>query len=124
MGSRAACALAKQLSSDGAGDAVQGLVCLSFPLHPPGQKQAHRQRSEDLRGLPEEVPVLFVSGTEDSMCDRVRMSKTNHKCRPGLRSESHTSILYNNTIKYVVGYIPKQNKMEGAHTLRQQGCPD
>ncbi|XP_044073088.1 testis-expressed protein 30 isoform X2 [Siniperca chuatsi] len=35
-----------------------------------GQTRAHRQRSEDLRGLPERMPVLFVSGTEDNMCDR------------------------------------------------------
>ncbi|XP_035507263.2 nucleolus and neural progenitor protein isoform X3 [Scophthalmus maximus] len=36
-----------------------------------GQTHAHRQRSEVLRALPEHVPVLFVSGTEDNMCDRV-----------------------------------------------------
>ncbi|XP_070770956.1 testis-expressed protein 30 [Enoplosus armatus] len=70
MGCRAAAALARQLS-DGSEDAVQGVMCLSFPLHPPGQTQSHRQRSEDLRGLPEHMPVLFVSGTEDNMCDRV-----------------------------------------------------
>ncbi|XP_051260520.1 testis-expressed protein 30 isoform X2 [Dicentrarchus labrax] len=35
------------------------------------QTHAHQQRSEDLRGLPERMPVLFVSGTEDNMCDRV-----------------------------------------------------
>ncbi len=72
MGCRAAAALARQLS-DESEDAVQGVICLSFPLHPPGQTHAHQQRSEDLRGLPEHMPVLFVSGTEDNMCDRVRM---------------------------------------------------
>nr|XP_057938205.1 testis-expressed protein 30 isoform X3 [Doryrhamphus excisus] len=36
-----------------------------------GQTHAHHQRSEDLRGLPESTSVLFVSGTEDTMCDRV-----------------------------------------------------
>ncbi|KAM3862373.1 uncharacterized protein tex30 [Diretmus argenteus] len=70
MGSRAAAALARQLS-DETEDAVQGVICLSFPLHPPGQTHQHQQRSEDLRGLPEHMPVLFVSGTEDNMCDRV-----------------------------------------------------
>ncbi|XP_034417670.1 testis-expressed protein 30 isoform X3 [Cyclopterus lumpus] len=35
------------------------------------QTDAHLQRSEDLRGLPEHLPVLCVSGTEDNMCDRV-----------------------------------------------------
>lgn len=72
MGSRAASALARQLSG-GSEDALQGLVCLSFPLHPPGLTHAHRQRSEDLRALPKEVPVLFLSGTADNMCEKVRM---------------------------------------------------
>ncbi|XP_034068783.1 testis-expressed protein 30 isoform X1 [Gymnodraco acuticeps] len=70
MGCRAAAALARQLS-DESEDAVQGVICLSFPLHPPGQKHVHQQRSEDLRGLPEHMSVLCVSGTEDNMCDRV-----------------------------------------------------
>lgn len=51
---------------------MEGVICLSFPLHPPGQTHAHRQRSEDLRVLPAHTRVLFVSGTEDDMCDRVR----------------------------------------------------
>ncbi|XP_047457151.1 testis-expressed protein 30 [Mugil cephalus] len=69
MGCRSAVALARQLS-DEAEDAVQGVICLSFPLHPPGQTDAHRQRSEDLKMLPEHMRVLFVSGKEDNMCDR------------------------------------------------------
>lgn len=72
MGSRAAVALARQLSEVSA-EAVAGVVCLSFPLHPPGQMHVHRQRSEDLRGLPDDMPVLFVSGTADAMCDRVNV---------------------------------------------------
>ncbi|XP_071351166.1 testis-expressed protein 30 [Trachinotus anak] len=75
MGSRAAAALARQLS-DHTEDAVQGVICLAFPLHPPGQTHTHLQRSEDLRGLPEHVSVLFVSGTEDNMCDRVLFDGT------------------------------------------------
>ncbi|XP_070694623.1 testis-expressed protein 30 isoform X2 [Pempheris klunzingeri] len=75
MGCRAAAALARQLG-DESEDAVQGVICLSFPLHPPGQTHYHRQRSEDLRGLPAHMPVLFVSGTEDNMCDRVLFDKT------------------------------------------------
>ncbi|XP_056146070.1 testis-expressed protein 30 isoform X2 [Lampris incognitus] len=74
MGCRAAAALARQLTAE-TEDAVQGVVCLSFPLHPPGQTHKHSQRSEDLRGLPEQTPVLFVSGTEDNMCDRVLFDK-------------------------------------------------
>ncbi|XP_035618294.1 testis-expressed protein 30-like [Oncorhynchus keta] len=70
LGARAASALARQLSVRPE-DAVAGLVCLSFPLHPPGQTHGHRQRSEDLRGLPTEVPVLFLSGTADNMCEKI-----------------------------------------------------
>ncbi|XP_034021364.1 testis-expressed protein 30 [Thalassophryne amazonica] len=69
MGSRAAVALARQLSDENEG-AVQGVLCLSFSLHLPAQKPAHQKRSEDLRRLPEYTPVLFVSGTEDNMCDK------------------------------------------------------
>ncbi|KAM4731294.1 nucleolus and neural progenitor protein-like [Anableps anableps] len=69
MGSRAAAALARQLSNESE-DAVQGVICLSFPLHPPGNTHIHHQRSEDLKMLPESVRVLFVSGTEDNMCNR------------------------------------------------------
>ncbi|XP_061924455.1 testis-expressed protein 30 isoform X2 [Entelurus aequoreus] len=75
MGCRAAAALAKQLSEEQDG-AVQGVICLSFPLHPPGHSPAHRQRSADLRGLPANTSVLFVSGTEDNMCDRVLFDGT------------------------------------------------
>lgn len=71
MGCRAAAALARQLV-DHTEDSLRGVICLSFPLHPPGRMHAHRQRSEDLRGLPEHMSVLFVSGTEDNMCDMVR----------------------------------------------------
>lgn len=71
MGCRAAVALAKQLSNEELEDVPQGVICLSFPMHSPGT-HTHRQRSEDLRALPERLPVLFVSGTEDQMCDKVR----------------------------------------------------
>nr|XP_015822265.2 testis-expressed protein 30 [Nothobranchius furzeri] len=70
LGCRAAAALARQLSEESKEAAVQGVICLSFPLHPPGQRHIHHQRSEDLRMLPECLHVLFVSGTEDNMCDR------------------------------------------------------
>ncbi|CAF96438.1 unnamed protein product, partial [Tetraodon nigroviridis] len=70
MGCRAAVALARQLSKEQPEEGPQGVICLAFPLHPP-RTPTHRQRSEDLRALPEHLPVLFVSGTEDQMCDTV-----------------------------------------------------
>ncbi|KAG7261852.1 hypothetical protein CRUP_006913, partial [Coryphaenoides rupestris] len=66
----AAVALARQLSEASAGAGaglLAGVICLSFPLHPLGQTHAHRQRNENLLVLPEEMPVLFVSGTADDI---------------------------------------------------------
>lgn len=74
MGCRAAVALARQLSVEEPEEVPRGVLCLAFPLHPPG-RPTHRQRSEDLRALPQHLPVLFVSGTEDQMCDTVRAVK-------------------------------------------------
>ncbi|XP_034144952.1 testis-expressed protein 30 [Esox lucius] len=67
-GAWAASSMARQLTA-GSEQAVQGLVCLSFRLHPVGQTD-HCQRSEDLLGLPKELPVLFLSGTADNMCEK------------------------------------------------------
>lgn len=72
MGCRAAAALARQLIDESDEEVLLGVICLSFPLHPPGQERAHRQRGDDLRALPGCLSVLFVSGTEDTMCNRVR----------------------------------------------------
>ncbi|XP_017558473.1 testis-expressed protein 30 isoform X2 [Pygocentrus nattereri] len=69
MGARAAVALGRQMCAAEEG-AIQGLVCVSFPLHPPGQRHRHVKRSEDLTAL-SHVPVLFVSGTADNMCERL-----------------------------------------------------
>ncbi|XP_033842398.2 testis-expressed protein 30 [Periophthalmus magnuspinnatus] len=75
MGSRVAVALLRQLS-DGTEDAARGLICLSFPLHTASQRDTYHQRSQDLRQLPQQTTVLFVSGTQDDMCDRDLLNKT------------------------------------------------
>uniref|UniRef100_A0A8C6V3S7 Testis expressed 30 n=1 Tax=Neogobius melanostomus TaxID=47308 RepID=A0A8C6V3S7_9GOBI len=80
MGSRAAAALLRQLSDDSE-DMAQGLICLSFPLHPPARRAAHQQRTEDLRQLPQQMTILFVSGTEDDMCDRDLFNTTIEKMK-------------------------------------------
>ncbi|KAG7331575.1 hypothetical protein KOW79_005544 [Hemibagrus wyckioides] len=68
MGARAAVAVGRRLEVREEAN-VRGLLCVSFPLHPPGQTHAHVKRSEDLRAL-SHIPVLFVSGTADNMCER------------------------------------------------------
>uniref|UniRef100_UPI00398E53A2 testis-expressed protein 30 n=1 Tax=Pristiophorus japonicus TaxID=55135 RepID=UPI00398E53A2 len=66
MGSRAAACIVKQCKGSSDEDLVRGLICLSYPLHPP--KQQSKLRSEDL--LLVRHPVLLVSGSADEMCEK------------------------------------------------------
>ncbi|XP_008940274.1 PREDICTED: testis-expressed sequence 30 protein [Merops nubicus] len=65
MGSRAAASVIRQLSQE-EDDFIQGLVCLSYPLHRP--KLQTKLRDEDLLFI--RCPVLFVSGSADEMCEK------------------------------------------------------
>ncbi|KAH0624532.1 hypothetical protein JD844_032106 [Phrynosoma platyrhinos] len=65
MGSRAAASLTRQADQDN-DSFIQGLICLSYPLHRP--KLQTKLRDEDLLFI--KSPVLFVSGTADEMCDQ------------------------------------------------------
>lgn len=48
-----------------AGEAVDGLVFLGYPLHPPGKPQKQR-----IAHFPQiSVPSLFIQGTRDALCD-------------------------------------------------------
>ncbi|MGH0182509.1 UNVERIFIED_CONTAM: hypothetical protein FKN15_009718 [Acipenser sinensis] len=66
MGARAAAAVVKQLTEDNDDDDIQGLICLSYPLHPP--KQQKKLRTSDLQLV--QNPVLFLSGIADEMCEK------------------------------------------------------
>ncbi|NXK88826.1 TEX30 protein, partial [Formicarius rufipectus] len=66
MGSRAAASLIRQLSWNDDDDFIQGLICLSYPLHRP--KLQSKLRDEDLLFIT--CPVLFVSGSADEMCEK------------------------------------------------------
>ncbi|XP_066563154.1 testis-expressed protein 30 [Amia ocellicauda] len=77
MGARAAAATVLQLTETGE-DIIQGLICLSYPLHP--TKQKHSLRTSDLL-LIVEPPVLFVSGTADEMCDRTLLEEVIKKMK-------------------------------------------
>ncbi|NWY50753.1 TEX30 protein, partial [Chionis minor] len=66
MGSRAAASVIRHLSREDDDDFVQGLVCLSYPLHRP--KLQSKLRDEDLLFI--RCPVLFVSGSADEMCEK------------------------------------------------------
>nr|XP_008105182.1 PREDICTED: testis-expressed sequence 30 protein isoform X1 [Anolis carolinensis] len=65
MGSRAATSVTRQADQDN-DSFIQGLICLSYPLHRP--KLQAKCRDEDLLFI--KSPVLFVSGTADEMCDQ------------------------------------------------------
>ncbi|XP_041115377.1 testis-expressed protein 30 [Polyodon spathula] len=65
MGARAAAAVVKQLTENNDDD-IRGLICLSYPLHPP--KQQKKLRTSDLQLV--QNPVLFLSGTADEMCEK------------------------------------------------------
>ncbi|NXH15345.1 TEX30 protein, partial [Bucco capensis] len=65
MGSRAAASLIQQLNQ-GEDNFIQGLICLSYPLHPP--KLPSKLRDQDLLSI--KCPVLFVSGSADEMCEK------------------------------------------------------
>lgn len=66
MGSRAAASVMRATCEDD-DDAVQGLICLSYPLHPPNAKS--KLRDEDILQITK--PMLFISGSKDEMCDKV-----------------------------------------------------
>ncbi|XP_059820702.1 testis-expressed protein 30 isoform X2 [Hypanus sabinus] len=66
MGCRAAARIVKECNDSPDEEFVQGLFCLSFPLHPP--KQLNKLRTEDL--LLVRHPVLLISGSADEMCEK------------------------------------------------------
>ncbi|XP_016152617.1 PREDICTED: testis-expressed sequence 30 protein isoform X1 [Ficedula albicollis] len=74
MGSRAAASVIRQLSQGDDDDDddgfIQGLMCLSYPLHRP--KLQSKLRDEDLLLI--RCPVLFVSGSADEMCEKVSLN--------------------------------------------------
>lgn len=65
MGSRAAVAVANLIKDTDLAGYVQGVVCLSYPLYPPGQLD--KMRDEPLKDL--QYPTLFLSGTKDDMAE-------------------------------------------------------
>ena len=62
MGARVAAEVASHSSLTK--DFVYGLVCLSYPLHPPQRPTELRMSSLLHLG----IPVLFISGTKDNLC--------------------------------------------------------
>ena len=47
---------------------IAGVICLSYPLHPPG-------KTDEIRHLQPGVPVLFVNGKRDALCTVKLMEK-------------------------------------------------
>jgi len=55
----------------GSTEGVSGLVFLGYPLHPPGKQD--QLRDEHLYGI--ELPMLFLSGTKDTLAKRELLEK-------------------------------------------------
>ncbi|XP_029460399.1 testis-expressed protein 30 [Rhinatrema bivittatum] len=90
MGSRAAASLIRQ-ACDEDEDFIRGLICLSYPLHPP--KTFDKLRTDDLLLI--KHPVLFVSGSADEMCRKDLLENTASKMKASRRihwieSANHT----------------------------------
>ena len=67
MGSRAAVGLA----NDNPSQDIAGVICMSYPLHTEENKD--KLRDESIKAL--DLPSVFISGTEDKMCDKEKLEK-------------------------------------------------
>ena len=63
--------------------AADGLVLLGYPLHPAGKKE--KLRDAHLPSVP--VPMLFVQGTRDDLCDLALLEPVLARC--GDRARLH-----------------------------------
>ena len=73
MGSRAAVTAANEFATSGPGKPdIKGVLCLSYPLHPPND--VTKLRDEILHSC--HLPMLFVSGTQDALCEKQLMEDT------------------------------------------------
>ncbi|KAE8625842.1 hypothetical protein XENTR_v10006411 [Xenopus tropicalis] len=76
MGSRAAASVMRE-ACENDNEFIQGLICLSYPLHPANSKA--KLRDEDILSLTK--PVLFVSGSSDEMCDQTLLKNVVSKMK-------------------------------------------
>lgn len=75
MGSRAAVSTANEFQSLDDKNPINGVICLSYPLHPP--KDVSKLRNDILHEA--KLPILFISGTEDVQCEQKLMGDTLEK---------------------------------------------
>lgn len=68
MGARVAAEIASTLEQEKK-KFIIGLLCLSYPLHP--VRKTSEQRLSSI--LPLRIPTLFISGTQDAMCQKELM---------------------------------------------------
>ena len=76
MGSRAAVGLANEICESDESYRIKGVVCLSYPLHT--ERDKVKMRDEPIKAL--NLPSLFVSGTNDAMCDKEKLEKILSNC--------------------------------------------
>ncbi|XP_046582020.1 testis-expressed protein 30-like [Haliotis rubra] len=109
MGSRAAVEVANQLKGTEFESFVQGVICVSYPLYPPGSPE--KIRDAPLYDLCQ--PSLFVSGDRDDMCEKKRLIdvldnvKNSSVC--WLENADHSLVVRSsgleNTVQFVIDKI-------------------
>lgn len=70
QGARIACRTADDRGPDGAADLIAAVLCLAFPLHPPGRPE--KSRLDEL--LTPDQPVLVCQGSRDSFGTAAELS--------------------------------------------------
>ncbi|MEE6470745.1 hypothetical protein FKM82_009055 [Ascaphus truei] len=106
MGSRAAASVMRGADEDGF---IQGLICLSYPLHPPNAKG--KLRDQDILLITS--PVLFVSGSADDMCEKALLEDLISKMKASIKihwveTANHGMVVKGRTAEDVMMEINKQ----------------
>ena len=133
MGARAAVGTSIELQGTSLDGFVTGVICISYPLHTP--KDRNNLRDGPVMEL--RKPCLFISGSSDEMCDQDLLLKTlekmrncdvewitsaNHSLKVKGEPDSQTATQVGNKIlewsKHVLVNLGKE-KLEGTASAKQ-----
>ncbi|XP_069614056.1 protein O-glucosyltransferase 2 isoform X4 [Ranitomeya imitator] len=120
MGSRAATSLMRTASEQD-DSFIQGLICLSYPLHPPKAKS--KLRDEDLLLITK--PALFISGSADEMCDKTLMTNLVRKIKAPVKihwveNANHGLTAKGKTLEDVLSDVNEQTLVWIQQTLKSE----
>ncbi|XP_073425593.1 testis-expressed protein 30 isoform X3 [Dendrobates tinctorius] len=120
MGSRAATSLMRTASEQD-DSFIQGLICLSYPLHPPKAKS--KLRDEDLLLITK--PALFISGSADEMCDKTLMTNLVRKIKAPVKihwveNANHGLTAKGKTLEDVLSEVNQETLVWIQQTLKSE----